>query len=130
MLHTTRENPIKNDFVKTCESFLNMDMTFEELSKMSKWRVKQLVKLKSCLLFFDKVKEQTKQNIAYTVQRSTNAGISTWGYYKYWNVKVNIQRQRDVFRYQNTYEMAVQRRYLWHNVRGNNLKKQAGAVWT
>ena len=64
VLQATRETPIKNDFVKTCEPYLkqlNMNMTFEELSKMSKWRVKQLVKSKSCLLLFDKVKEQTKQ---------------------------------------------------------------------
>ena len=50
VLQATRENPIKNDFVKTCESYLtqlNMDMTFEELSKMSKWSVKELVKSKT-----------------------------------------------------------------------------------
>ena len=46
----TRENPIQNDFDKTCESYLtqlNIAMTFEELSKMSKWKVKHLVKSKT-----------------------------------------------------------------------------------
>ena len=74
VLQATRENPITHDFVKTCESYLtqlNMDMTFEELSKMSKWSVKQLVKSKtheaafSCLLT-EKNKQTKISHIQYS----------------------------------------------------------------
>ena len=50
VLQATRDNPTKNDFVKTCESYLSqlkINMTFEELSQMSKWSVKKLVKDKT-----------------------------------------------------------------------------------
>ena len=46
----TCENPIKNDFVKTCQKYLDcldISLTFEEISGMSKYRFKQLVKQKT-----------------------------------------------------------------------------------
>jgi hypothetical protein len=74
VLQATRENPIKNDFVKTCESYLaklNMDMTFEELSKMSKWSVKQLVKSKTHEAAFSYLlKEKNKQTKISHIQYS------------------------------------------------------------
>ena len=74
VLQATRENPIKNDFVKTCESYLaklNMDMTFEELSKMSKWSVNQLVKSKTHEAAFSYLlKEKNKQTKIFHIQYS------------------------------------------------------------
>ena len=77
MLQATREPPIKNDFVKTCESYLkqlNMNMTFEELSKMSKWSVKELVKSKTheaafSYLLTEKNKQTKISHIQYSALR-------------------------------------------------------------
>ena len=74
VLQATRENPIKNDFVKTCESYLkqlNMEMTFEELGQMSKWSVKHLVKTKTHEAAFSYLlKEKNKQNKISHIQYS------------------------------------------------------------
>jgi hypothetical protein len=46
----TCENPLNNDFVQTCESYLkklDINMTFEELGKLSTWSCKKLVKIKT-----------------------------------------------------------------------------------
>jgi hypothetical protein len=50
VLKATRENPIKNDFVKTCEeylSILDIKLSFEEIEGMSQWSFKKLVKVKT-----------------------------------------------------------------------------------
>ena len=74
VLQATRENPIKNDFVKTCESYLkqlNMDITFDELGKMSKCSVKQLVKSKTHKAAFSYLlKEKNKQSKISLIQYS------------------------------------------------------------
>ena len=47
VLEATRENPSNNDFVKTCLKYLkqlDIQLSFEELAKMSKWSFKKLVK--------------------------------------------------------------------------------------
>ena len=49
VLKATRENPANNDFVKTCQKYLDIldiQLTFEELGNMSKWSVKKLVNVK------------------------------------------------------------------------------------
>ena len=46
----TCANPITNDFVKTCQKYLDcldISLSFEEISGMSKYRFKQLVKQKT-----------------------------------------------------------------------------------
>jgi hypothetical protein len=46
----TCENPTKNDFVKCCQKYLDcldIQLTFEEISAMSKYKFKQLVKQKT-----------------------------------------------------------------------------------
>ena len=46
----TMDNPVKNDFVKTCEKYLDrlgLKLTFEEISLMTKNKFKQLVKEKT-----------------------------------------------------------------------------------
>ena len=50
VLEATKNNPIKNDFVNTCEkylSFLKINMSFEQIGSMSSWKIKKLVKLKT-----------------------------------------------------------------------------------
>ena len=50
VMKATRENPIKNDFVKTCEEYLNIldiKLSFEEIEGMSQWSFKKLVKAKT-----------------------------------------------------------------------------------
>ena len=49
-LEATKNNPIKNYFVNTCEkylSFLKINMSFEQIGSMSSWKIKKLVKLKT-----------------------------------------------------------------------------------
>ena len=46
----TCDNPLKNDFVKTCEKYLEIlkiNLTFEEISEMTKSRFKKIVKEKT-----------------------------------------------------------------------------------
>ena len=46
----TCENPLKNDFVKTCEKYLDtlkINLTFDEISEMSKSKFKKIVKQKT-----------------------------------------------------------------------------------
>ena len=50
VFQATQENPLRNDFFETCESYLkqlDINMTFEELGKLSSWRCKKLVKEKT-----------------------------------------------------------------------------------
>ena len=45
----TWENPIKNDFVKSCEKYLSVldiKLSFKEIELMSKWSLKKIVKSK------------------------------------------------------------------------------------
>ena len=66
VLKATRDNPANNDFVKTCQNYLdklNIQLTFEELGKMSKWSVKKLVNLKIADAAFKYLSEiQVKQS--------------------------------------------------------------------
>ena len=68
VFQATCENPIKNDFVKTCESYLQIlgiEMTFEEIRDMSIFSFNKLVKEKVKLAGFkylmDKKNEPGKQ---------------------------------------------------------------------
>jgi hypothetical protein len=50
VLKATWENPIKNDFVKTCEEYMNtldIKLSFDEIEEMSQWSLKKLVKAKT-----------------------------------------------------------------------------------
>ena len=50
VLKATCENPIKNDFVKTCENYLeelDIKLSFQETGNMSQWTFKRLVKEKT-----------------------------------------------------------------------------------
>ena len=73
VLKATWENPIKNDFVKTCEEYLNIldiQLSFKEIEEMSQWRFKKLVKVKTeaagLKYLQGQIKKQTKaSNIEY-----------------------------------------------------------------
>ena len=46
VLKATWEKPIKNDFIKTCEKYLDIldiKLSFKEIENMSVWSFKQLV---------------------------------------------------------------------------------------
>ena len=66
VLKATRDNPANNDFVKTCQKYLdklNIQLTFEELGKMSKWSVKKLVNQKIADAAFEYLSDiQLKQS--------------------------------------------------------------------
>ena len=45
VLQATLNNPIKNDFVKTCQQYLkdlNINLSFEQIAETSKWKFKKL----------------------------------------------------------------------------------------
>ena len=49
-LKATWENPIKNDFVKTCEEYMNtldIKLSFDEIEEMFQWSFKKMVKAKT-----------------------------------------------------------------------------------
>ena len=74
VLKATLENPIKNDFVKTCEEYLNIldiKLSFQEIEKMSEWRFKKLVKAKTEAAGFRYLKGQiSKQTKASNIEYS------------------------------------------------------------
>ena len=50
VLKATWEKPIKNDFIKTCEKYLDIldiKLSFQEIENMSVWSFKKLVKTKT-----------------------------------------------------------------------------------
>ena len=67
VLKATWENPTKNDFVMTCQEYLNIldiKLTFQEIEKMSQWSFKKLVKAKTeaagLKYLQDQISKQTK----------------------------------------------------------------------
>ena len=71
------ENPLKNDFVKNCEKYLerlDINVSFQEISEMSKYKFKRLVKKKTEESAFQYlVGEKNKQSkIAHLQYKSLN----------------------------------------------------------
>jgi hypothetical protein len=66
VLKATRENTVKNDFVYTCQKYLKtleIDSSFEEIAKMSKFSFKKMLKEKSQIAAFKYLnKEKLKQS--------------------------------------------------------------------
>ena len=55
VLESTRQNPLNNDFVKTCEKYLkqlDINLTFEQIGLLSPWSIKKLVKEKTAAAAF------------------------------------------------------------------------------
>ena len=72
VLKATIDSPIKNDFVQTCKKYidyLNIDLTFKQISNMSKWKMKKLVHTKVSKAGFSyllgKTSTQNISNIKY-----------------------------------------------------------------
>ena len=74
ILKATRENPVKNDFVFTCQKYLKtleIDLSFEEIAKMSKYKFKNILKEKATTAAFKYLKnEQMKQKKILDIQYS------------------------------------------------------------
>ena len=72
VLKATLENPIKNDFIKTCTQYLcalDINMSFEEIEEMTERRLKNLVKDKTEKAAFRYLeKEKLKQTKITTMQ--------------------------------------------------------------
>ena len=72
VFQTTCDSPTKNDFVKTCEAYLNkleIKQTFSEIEKMSKWEFKKLVKENTHIAAFKYlVREKNKQTKIMHIQ--------------------------------------------------------------
>ena len=57
----TVKNPIKNDFVRMCERYLqalNINLSFEEIENLSKWKFKRIVKEKTDKAAFEYLIQQ------------------------------------------------------------------------
>ena len=65
VFQSTCENPVKNDFVRNCEKYLNsldLKLSFKEISEMSKFRFTKLVKEKISVAAFNYlIAEKNKQ---------------------------------------------------------------------
>ena len=64
ILKETSENPTKNDFVYTCKKYLktlDLDLSFEEIEKMTKFSFKKLLKVKTISAAFAYLEEQKKK---------------------------------------------------------------------
>ena len=74
VLQATREQPTKKDFVKKCEEYLkvlNINLTFEEISQMSKHKFKNLVKERTTEAGFQYLlEEKAKQTKILDLQYS------------------------------------------------------------
>ena len=72
VFQTTCDSPTKNNFVKTCEAYLNkleIKQTFSEIEKMSKWEFKKLVKENTHIAAFKYlVREKNKQTKIMHIQ--------------------------------------------------------------
>ena len=56
VFEATLKNPLKNDFVQTCEKYLKslkINLSLTEIEKLTKWRFKKIVKEKTTLAAFE-----------------------------------------------------------------------------
>ena len=66
VLNATSDNPIKNDFVQTCKTYLDeldIKLSFQEIEAMSQWTFKKLVKEKTKQLGLVRSKNKQKPQI-------------------------------------------------------------------
>ena len=72
VLEATMENPLKNDFVQTCERYLktlNLKLTFSEIEQMGNWKFKNLVKEQVKVAAFNYlIAQQKKQTKILDIQ--------------------------------------------------------------
>ena len=92
VFEATHKNPIKNDFVKTCERYLNIlniKLSFQEIENMSEWSFKKLVKTKTKeagfkYLLAEKEKQSKISNIVYK-----SLGLQEYFVGGYCNIKLS-----------------------------------------
>ena len=69
VFQATSDNPIKNDFVQTCKKYLdelNINLSFEQIQAMSKWKMKKLLNEKISEAGFKYLIEKiSSQNISH-----------------------------------------------------------------
>ena len=69
VFQATSDNPIKNDFVQTCKKYLdelNINLSFEQIQPMSKWKMKKLLNEKISEAGFKYLIEKiSSQNISH-----------------------------------------------------------------
>ena len=74
VLKATEENPTKNDFVLTCQRYLKaleIDLTFDQISEMSKLSFKRLLKQKTKMAALKYLnKEKSKQSKILNIQHT------------------------------------------------------------
>ena len=78
VLQATKESPTRNDFVETCNKYLktlNINITFEEIGQMSKYKFKSIVKEKTTEAAFKYLLEEKLKHFRLTVQKAENPGI-------------------------------------------------------
>ena len=64
VFEATRENPLKKEFVQTCERYLktlNLKLTFSEIEQMGNWKFKNLLKEQVKLAAFNYLIAQQKK---------------------------------------------------------------------
>ena len=74
VFEATSENPLNNDFVKTCKKYLktlDINLTFMEIEEMTNWRFKKLVKEKTNLagwnyLLGEKIRQNKIRNMQFS----------------------------------------------------------------
>ena len=77
VLMATMNSPIKNDFVQTCQKyldFLKINLTFDQISKMSKWKMKNLVHEKVSQAGFSYLLEKTSTQNVSNIKYEEKAG--------------------------------------------------------
>ena len=109
VLEATKENPSNNDFVKTCLKYLNqldIQLSFEELAKMSKLSIKKLVKQQTTKAAFkyltdiqikqskiSHIKYDDLQIQEYLLDGNRNTDVSKF-IYKARSMTLNIKTQK------------------------------------
>ena len=95
----TVKHPIKNDFVKMCESYLqvlNINLSFEEIENLSKWKFKKIVKEKTTLAAFEYLIQQKDKP-------RKNGKVSKISIIKYEKLELQQYLQHGNTKFQNSY---------------------------
>ena len=95
VLESTRQTPINNDFVKTCEKYLkqlDINLTFEQIGLLSPWSVKKLVKERTAAAAFKYLLEiKNKQT---TISHIKYDDLQMQEYLMDWNRNTEISKFR------------------------------------
>ena len=93
VFEATCENPIKNDFVVTCEKYLktlDIKLSFSEIAQMGNWKLKNLVKEKTQLAAFKYLTEQHRKQSK--IQHIKYKSLDLQEYLLAGNKNINVSR--------------------------------------